>query len=145
MKGQIQADHIPLHKYQLSVVGMGQLDFTSVSGIEEELDKIELPDRTVASGGRTKPIEFSAKLPLHHVVQQVLMEEWFQEGQDPVLPTYKRAATLTATSLTGGLTRSYAMTDLFPTKRSLPDFEMNNEGEMAETEWMFAASDILPF
>jgi len=144
LKGTIQPDHIPLNKYQLIVLGMPPLDFTTIAGLEEELDTVELPDRTVVTGGRTKPVEFTAKLPMHHTVQQAAVELWFQESQDPVSPTYKKPGTLILTSLTGGTVRSFSFPDIFPAKRTIPDFEMNNEGEMAEEEWMFKASDILP-
>jgi len=144
MKGAIQGDHIPVNKYQLLVLGMPPLTFTEVSGIEEELEVAELPDRTVASGGNTKAIEFTGKLPMHHLAEQAAMELWFSSAQDPVLPTYKLPATLVHQSITGNVLRTYSLLGLFPSKRALPDLEMANEGEMAAVEWTFRADDILP-
>jgi len=144
LKGTIEADHIPKHKYQLVVVGLPTLDLTYVSGIEDTLDVVDLPDRTKASGGRRGPVEMTVRLPLHHTVQQAAMEAWYREGQDPVLPTYKKPATLIWESLTGTRVRSFSFPDLFVGKRVTPEGEMSNEGEMTETEWMLHASDILP-
>jgi hypothetical protein len=57
MKGAIAPDHIPVNKYQLLVAGVIPLTITEVSGIEDELQTTELPDRTVASGGNRGPSE----------------------------------------------------------------------------------------
>lgn len=144
MKGKIQANHIPLNKYKLLVIGLPGLTPTSVSGIEEELDVVTLPDRTQASGGNTKPGEFTIKLPMHHLVEQSAMEAWYKESQDPVSPTYKKPGTLIYTSIGDTTLKSYTLVGLFPSKRKLPDAEMTNEGEMAEVEWTLKYDDILP-
>lgn len=148
MKGTIQEDHIPLNKFILSVSGIGvDLIFTTVSGIEEELDAVDMPDRTKATGGRTQAVEFTAMLPLHHEVEQAAMEEWFNQthgdGREPNVDlAYKRTGTLRLPSISGAIQVSFTLDELFPTKRALPDFEMDNEGEMAQVEWTFVASDI---
>lgn len=144
MKGTIQPDHIPLNKFQLLVLGLPPLTLMSLSGLEEELDVVELPDRTVASGGRTRAVEFTIEIPAHHTTEQAAMEVWFQESQDPVTPTYKKPGTLILTSISGGTTRTFSMPDMFPSKRVIPDFEQDNDGEMASFEWTIRASDILP-
>jgi hypothetical protein len=144
MKGQIQPDHIPLNKAQLIVLGLPDLTLTSISGIEEELEVIDLPDRTKASGGRTMAVEFDVTLPLHHTVQFAAMMAWYQEGQDPVLPTYKKPATLLMPSISGNTTRSFTLVNAFIGKFALPDTEMSNEGEMAEATFTIHADDILP-
>lgn len=148
MKGVIQEDHIPLNKFILSVSGIGvDLIFTAVSGIEEELDVAEMPDRTVATGGRTKPVEFTCMLPLHHEVEQKAMEEWYAQthgdGRSPNVDlAYKRTGTLRLPSISGAIQVTFVLDELFPSGRALPDFEMENEGEMAQVEWKFRASDI---
>ena len=144
MKGAIKADHIPLNKFKLLVIGLPPLTPTSVSGIEEELEVVNLPDRTQASGGNTKPGEFTIKLPMHHSIEQAAMELWLRESQDPVTPTYKKAATLIHQSIGGTIFRSFTLVGVFPSKRKLPDLEMANEGELAEVEWTLKFDDILP-
>jgi len=144
MKGALQGDHIPLNKYQLIVLGMPELTFTKIGGLEEELETVDLPDRTVASGGQTKALEFSASIPAHHLIQQAAMELWFVEGRDPVASTYKKTGTLIMKSIGGSTFRTYSLLGLFVSKRATPDLEMSNEGEMAEIEWTFKADMMLP-
>jgi len=144
MKGAILGDHIPLNKYQLIVLGMPELIFTEISGLEEELETVDLPDRTVASGGQTKTLEFTATLPAHHLIMQAAMELWFVEGRDPVASTYKKTATLILKSISGSTFRTYSLIGLFVCKRATPDLEMANEGEMATIEWTFKADQMLP-
>lgn len=144
MKGVIQGDHIPVNKYQLLVLGMPPLVITELSGIEDELETADLPDRTVASGGNRKATEFTMMIPMHHGVEQAAMEVWYRESQDPVSPTYKKAGTLVHTSISGSTLRTFTLIGVFPKKRALPDLEMVNEGEMAQVEWTMSTDDIEP-
>ena len=146
MKGVIDEDHIPVNKYTFTVVGGGVMMVTSVTGLEEELDTVDLPDRTVASGGRSGPVEIVISIPEHHVVDQIVMEAWFKEAgaggvSGPVLPTYKKPATLVVESLSTAISRTIGFTDMFPSKRSMSDREMGDNGEMAVVEWTMKASD----
>ncbi len=143
IKGAIQANHIPLNKYKLLVVGLPPLTPTKVSGIEEELEAVDLPDRTKASGGNTKVVQFTVMLPMHHLIEQAAMEVWFKESQDPVLPSYKKPATVIMTPIGPGIPVARTLVGVFPMKRKLPDLEMKNEGEMAEVEWTLSADDII--
>ena len=144
MKGAIDPNHIPVNKYELLVLGQPAFTFTEVSGIEDEIQKSEMPDRTVVSGGNRGANEFTTMLPLHHRTQQAAMELWFKMGQDPVSPGYKKAATLIHKSISGTVIASFAVTGLWPFKRKNPDLEMANEGELAQVEWSFSADDIVP-
>lgn len=144
MKGELQKDHIPVNKYVLQVIGLIPIKATEISGIEEELETAELPDRTVASGGNTKATEFSMMTPMHHLSEQAALEVWWQESKDPVSPTYKKPCTLTMTSISGNKSRGYTLTGVFPKQRNLPDLEMANEGEMATVEWIMSVDSILP-
>lgn len=144
MKGEIQGDHMPVNKYVLQVLGLVPLTATEVSGIEDELETTELPDRTVASGGNRKATEWTMMLPMHHTAEQAAMELWYRESQDPVSPTYKKPVTLTHQSLSGNATRNFSLVGVFPKKRVLPDLEKLNEGEIALVEWTMSTDDILP-
>ena len=53
MKGVIQPNHIPMNNFVLQVIGLPDIVFTEVGDISEIIDKVDLPDRTRASGGRS--------------------------------------------------------------------------------------------
>lgn len=144
MKGEILPDHIPINNFELLVLGLPSLTPTEISGLEDELQTTELPDRTRASGGNRGPSEFTMMLPMHHLVEQAAMEIWFRSAQDPVLPIYKLVGTLVHKSISGTTLRTYSLLGAFPSKRVLPDLEKENEGELALVEWTISVDDILP-
>lgn len=145
MKGAIQPGHIPVNKFTLQFVGLPPLTVTDASGIEEELNTVDLPDRTKASGGNTNPVETTITIPLHHTVEVAAMESWYAESQDPVTPTYKKMGSLLMESVAlVGASRTYNLVGCFPTKRKMPDLEMKNDGEMASVEWTISIDYIRP-
>lgn len=142
MKGQISADHIPISKYQLLIVGLPPITFTEISGIEEELLTTDLPDKTTASSGETAPMDdFTAMVPVHETNQITALETWFSLCKDPVSPFYKKEGTLILQSISGSIVRSYAIINIFPRKRKLPDLEMEAAGDIALMEWTFRADE----
>jgi hypothetical protein len=143
MKGVLQPDHIPLNKYELRVRDLPPITFITISGWEEELEDVDLPDRTAASGGNTKPIEFTATIPLHHVIEVQAMEAWFQMSQDPVSPNYKKTGTLVLSSISGLVRKTILLIGMFPCKRKTGDLEMANEGELHVVEWTFRGDDVI--
>jgi hypothetical protein len=116
LKFVIEPDHIPVNNYRLLIVGLTPITFTSIGSLERELDWTELPDRTQASTGRTKPGETEVKVPMHHTVQINAMEQWYQEGQDPISPTYKKTGTLTAYSGTTLINKTFTLIGVFNCK-----------------------------
>lgn len=144
MRGVLQPDHIPVNKYSLLIATLPEMVVTEVSGLEDELETTDLPDRTRATGGNRGPTEFTLMMPMHHEADQLVMEAWYREAQDPVSPTYKKTGTLVMTSISGARVRPWGLTGVFPTKRVLPDLEMANEGEMAVVEWTMSADDVEP-
>lgn len=144
LKGTIRAGHLPVNKFKLLVVGLPPLTALSVSGIEEELESVELPDRTRASGGQTKSFIFTAKFPAHHKAEIDALEKWLVDGTDPVDANYKKSASLVQESIDAKQTRSWTLFGCWITKHKLPDFEMKNAGDMAEMEYTFSVDDIVP-
>jgi len=142
MKGVIDPDHIPVNNYELRVPGLPTLLFTAISGVEEELDAVDMPDRTKVSGGHTKVIEFTATQPLHHKTQVDAMNRWWKDSQDPVAVDYKKNATLVLKSISGLVIKNILYNGIFPTKRKMPDFAMDNEGEEATIEWTFGGDSM---
>jgi hypothetical protein len=143
MKGDIRPDHMPINKFKVLAQGLPPITFTEVGSLEEELETVDLPDRTSASGGQTKPIEFTAKVPTHHTEQRIAMEGWFEEGKDPVSPTYKKIVTLVKSSLSGAQVASYILNGCYVCKRTTPDLDMSNEGEMDQIEWTLKADLVI--
>lgn len=144
LKGQIQPDHFPRNKYALQVTGMIPVVFHSISGLEEEIDVVDLPDRTRASGGNAKAFEFTARQPMHHIAEVLAMRVWFNENKDPISSTAKKMATLVMESGTGQRQQSFTLLGLWPSKEVLPELSFEDEGEMAEIEWTFQCDEKIP-
>lgn len=139
MKMVLLPDHIPVNNFDLIVIGGPPiLQFITIDGFDWELDTVDLPDRTKATGGATKAIEFTGTHPKHHVVEDVFLQAWFTEAELG-LPTYKKAATLQNVSISGLNRRNWALIGMFPTKQKTADLDIGNEGEMNVTEWTFSA------
>jgi len=142
LKGKIQPDHIPVNKFTLKPLGLIDIVFITMSGLEKELEVVDLPDRTKESGGNTKAGEFTATTALHHEAEMAALNLWFKANQDPVLPVAKIPCTLTMESITGNIVKSIALLGVQITKKKFPDLDMNNEGELAVVEWTFAFDDF---
>jgi len=143
MKGSVQPNHIPVNNYKLLVVGMPDILFTEISGLEQETETVDLPDRTQASGGNVKGVEFTAKMFEHHTVELAALELWRLEAKDPVSPTYKKIGTLIKYGIDGSIKSTRSIVGVFIKKRTDADLDMANEGEPAMVEWTFWADDVL--
>jgi hypothetical protein len=141
LKFVIQPDHITVNNYRLLVSGLPPITFVSVGSLEKELDCVDLPDRTQASTGRTKPGEVEVKVPAHHLTEVAAMAEWIQESSDPVSPTYKKTATLVSYSGTGLIQQTLTLIGLFAYKDVTPDLEMDNDGDMADRTYTLKWDD----
>ena len=136
MKGVYPTDHLPINKFRLLVDGLpDNLVVIKLSGLEAELETVELPDRTMASGGNVKGGEFTIETPLDDSAEHAAMEEWFKKGHDPVQPDYKKDCVLVHTSISGQKEVAYNIMGTFVSKRKLPDLEMANAGDPAVVEW----------
>lgn len=144
-KGTIQPDHIAINNYEFLVAGIPiKLVVTEIKGIEEELETVDLPDRTVATGGNSKSVSFDVTTPMHHVPEQVWWEKWFQEGKVPVSPGYKKVGTMQYNRESKKPGRSFTVQGAFVHKRKLPDGKMDDPGNMATVVWSLKADSILP-
>lgn len=143
MKAIIQSDHIPVSKYRFQPVGLPPILFTMVGAFEQEMDTIDLPDRTKASGGRAKPGDTDVKVPQHHVVEVAAMDGWYEEGKDPVTLTYKKPGTMSYISLSGIVVQTYTVLGCWLNKRATPDAELENEGDLAEMTYGMCWDDVV--
>ncbi len=144
MKGSVQPKHIPVNNFELLILGIPPILFTEISGLEEETEKVNLPDRTVASGGNTKPVEFTGTSFEHHTIEMAALELWRKQGVDPVDPLYKKAGTLIKRNINGQIASTRTITGLWITKRKDSDLDMADEGNPAMIEWTFSADSVKP-
>lgn len=142
LKRIVKEDHMPVWNYKLMVQGMPTFIFINVNGLDEELESVDLPDRTAASGGNTKPGNFTAKIMMHHSSEVEALEQWYNDSKHPVKPNYKKNATLVFKSLTDTRSKTFALLGIFPHKRVIPNAEMNDEGKPAELDWTFRYDEI---
>jgi len=137
MKGAVQAGHIPVNNYELIVVGLPQILFVTISGLEDETESVDLPDRTVASGGNTKPIEFTGTTFEHHIAERAALEIWRLEGIDPVSPLYKKVGNIIKRDIHGVIKSTQTLVGLWIMKKKNADLDLANEGDPALIEWTF--------
>lgn len=144
MKMVLLPDHIPVNNYELIVPGAPPLiGIVSIDGLEKELETVDLPDRTTASGGNTKAIEFVMMHAKHHTAEDLFLHAWFEESK-LAIPTYKKDGTLLVSSISGLNVRSFNLLRLYPSKEKTADLAMENEGEMHMTEWTMKCDDMIP-
>lgn len=143
LKRKIQSDHMPVNNYEMVVPGLPPILFTKIDGLDEELEHTDLPDRTTASGGNTKVVEFTAHQLLHHTAEVAAIERWYNSSKHPVQFGYKKNITLMYFSISDTRWRTYSLMGAFPTKRKLPNLEMNNEGDAAICEWTFRCDEVV--
>ena len=143
IKGKILPNHIPVNNYELQVIGLPALVLTEVGGISEELDVVDLPDRTKASGGNTQAVEFTITQPSHHNLEVEAMEAWFSEGKDPVSATYKKSGLIIKRNNAGDIVRTYTLTGMFVMSRGTADLSLEDEGSMDTIEWGMSADEVV--
>ena len=134
IRAKLKPEKILNNDFDLLIPGVPPLVVLGVTGLEDELDTAEMPDRTKVSGGRRKPFEIEVKLAEHHVEEMLAMNTWYTQSEVR-LPGYKRVGTLIKTSESGFLSAKYTLLGIFPTKRSDSDLDFNSEGELSEITW----------
>lgn len=142
IKNVIQEQRIPVNKYQLIIQpGIGLITVTTLTGLEQELDQAEMPDRTTRSGGRGKQVEFDITQPMHHTAEVALMEAWWILCKNS-LPGYLKTGVLIQLSEASLPALSWALPNLWIGKRGHRDLEMENDGEMSDFTWTMKADDL---
>ena len=114
------------------------------SGLEDETESVSLPDRTMASGGNSLPVEFTATTFEHHTAERAALELWLREGRDPVSPTYKKVGTLIKRNIYGEVASTTSLTGLWIKKKETSELDLSNEGEPALLTWTLQADSALP-
>jgi hypothetical protein len=143
MKGYIKENHIPLNKFELLVLGLPKLTLVSTDDIDEELEVVDMPDRTSRSGGQTKSVSFTGKIPMHHDVEVAALELWYKQGQDPVQAGYLKAGSM-VWYRNDGTPRTFELLNIFVCGRTIPGGDMSNAGEAAMLTFKFRADEVTP-
>lgn len=143
IKGELSQGYIPINKFSMVVEGIASMTVIEVSGIEQELETVDLPDKTVATSGRAGTTEFSIKVPAHEDVTMAALDTWWKSCQGDVAMDYKKKATLSLLDTFGLPKANWSISGMFPTKRALPELNAGSEGEMAMAEWTFKADDVV--
>jgi len=144
IKNVLKENRVPVNKFELAIQpGIGSPTFTEMSGLEEELDAAELPDRTVRSGGREKAVEFEVTQPLHHDVELAAMEAWYIACKKS-LPGYLKLGVLIMFDEYGIPRRKFTLPNLWISKRTHSDLALDNEGEMGTVRWTMKTDQVLP-
>jgi len=143
IKGVLKPDHAPVNAFELIVLELPQITFTKVDGIEEEIEGVEMPDKTMASGGNTLPVEFTAEMPLHHTTELAALETWYNLGKGNVALGYKKNGTMIYRTISGAVAKMIPLTELWVKKRKYPDVDMSDEGKPGFVVWTFSAKVVL--
>jgi hypothetical protein len=143
IKGVLDGNRVQVNKFQLFIAGVSLPPvFTRISGLEVELDAIDLPDRTTRSGGREKPLEFEVDQPMHHTVELLSMEAWWLMCANTV-PGYIRVGALVMYDEYGFARKTGTLTGMWISKRSHSDLDLDNDGDMAIITWTIKADDLV--
>lgn len=143
IEGVIQPNHAPVNSYELCILGLPKIVFTKVEGLEEELETVTLPDRSEASGGNTKPVEFTAMQMIHHAVEVAAIQLWYNLGKGNVTMGYKKSGSMIYKKSDGTIAWVVPLTEIFVKKRKYPDGDMENEGDAGQMTWTFSAKIVL--
>jgi hypothetical protein len=146
MKSVLQPEHVARNRYEMIVLGMPSFTFTKLTGIEQALDVVDLPDRTKASGGRAQAGTMGAAIPAHHTLEYAAMLAWIEDAKAPVGENYKKTATIILKPIGNSVakTRTITVLGVWPSKKAISDQEMDNDGEMTELEVDLNFDDMLP-
>lgn len=129
--------------YRLQAVGLPDIPFVTVGGLEQEIPKVDIPDKTQASSGRANPSETEVTVPAHENVAIAAMNAWFEQGQDPIDPSYKKTCNMVYDSGNFINARNLTMVGVWVSSQGTPDVAMGEDGEMAVFTYTLCYDGIL--
>lgn len=143
VKGVISKNIIAGNSYKF-LVDQVEILCTEISSIEETMQKVELPDGTQASGGRTEGgMEFTVMVPAHHKDEIDFMDSWLQACKDPVQPSAYKTTTVLGTSKDGTVTRTDTLLGCWVSARSGAEYSMEDGGTtFAQIEYTISFDDV---
>jgi hypothetical protein len=141
LKGIIPKDIIAANKFTLAADN-DEILITAITGAEETIETVELPDKTSASAGRTEMSEVTIKIPAHVDESVNFMNIWFQACKDPVQPGAYKTCVVTAESSSGGTVRTYTYVGVFLKGRKTPDHALEDGATMTEIEYTASIDEV---
>jgi hypothetical protein len=143
IKGVIQANRVMDSKYRAVIQpGVGDVLFTSIDGLGEELDTSELPDRTAVSGGRSKPGELECIQPIHQRPDYPLMLAWYNACK-ATIPGYKKLGTITLLTDAGPPSVMHTVRGMFISAWKQAILELEGEGKMVVVTWTIKFDNLI--
>lgn len=140
VKNLLGKDVIGANKFTFSVDN-DDLLVVSVSGIEETLQVIELPDGTAASGGRTDVSETTVVVAQHTKASITFFDAWWALCQDPVPPAAYKNGTVTGNSSSGGVSATTTLISVFIKSRKSADYNLEDGTTMTVVEYTLSVDD----
>lgn len=141
LKGVIPKDIIAANKFTVAVDNV-EILAVSVSGPDESLQTVELPDGTAASGGRTDPSESTIVIPQHATEAKLFMDTWWNSCKDPVQPTAYKNVTVIGTSSTGAQSATDTWIGAFIKGRKSAEYSLEDGTTMTVLEYSVSIDDV---
>lgn len=122
VKGEILPGAAPRSKFRVIFAGLPPFYASKFTGLESELEVLELPDRTRQSAGNTKASTADVAGMVHHTIEAAAWDGWWVQSQAGVAG-YKRAGTVEVLGPDDVPVAFYALAGVFPTKWMLGDLD----------------------
>ncbi len=141
IKGEVLAGAAPRSKFRLFVAGLPPFYATKFTGLESELEVLELADRTRQSAGHTKASNADVSGYVHHTIEAAAFDAWWVQSQAGGVG-YKRAATLEMLGPDDVPVAIYALAGIFPTKWAMGDLD-RTATEAVEITYSLSVDSVL--
>jgi len=122
-------------RFVLSFETKEDITFTSISGLEQEIDAAESPDRTAHSTGIAKNVTLTVKCASHDDASISAMYEWYDECWGNVSEGYKKTGTLAFEDNRGIARKVYYLEGAWLKKFADDEAQMEESSKIHETEF----------
>ncbi len=126
IKGEALPDPALRGQFRVSFIGMPPIYATKFTGLEFEIETTDLADRTRHSAGATGAGEAVCSGYLHHTIEAVAWEAWFDASRNGS-PGYKRDGTLEILGADGIPRAIYSLVGVWPKKWAIGDFDKTSK------------------
>lgn len=131
-KGVINKDIIRLDNYVVTIDGVEYMAIR-VGEFEQPMKKVNLPDGTAASGGRTEASTFEIEIPEHHDKERNFFDNWCALAKDPIPPNAYKTVSVAKRTSSGGLTVTEDRLGCWPENRKSAEMSYDDGAEKMST------------